>query len=169
MSAKIPEFIITRAFDAPIDLVWRAWTIPELMAKWWGPKGFTVGKYTMDLRPGGTYHYSIVGTDGKAMWGKFVYREVTALEKLVFVNCFSDEQGGVTRHPFHATWPLETLTTITLVNTENKTQVTIHWVPLNATETELKTFADGMSSMQQGWTGTLDQLELFLTEQRNKQ
>jgi uncharacterized protein YndB with AHSA1/START domain len=162
--ADNPQFVIARTFDAPRELVWKAWTVPERMAKWWGPKGLTVGKYKMDFRPGGIYHYSMHAPDGKAMWGKFVYREIVAPEKLVFVNCFSDAQGNITRHPFSPTWPLETLSAITFTRQDGKTNVTISWIPLNPTDEERKTFADGMTGMQQGWGGTLDRLQEFLAQ-----
>jgi len=164
MNEKTLEFTISRTFNAPREEVWKAWTVPELMAQWWGPKGFAIGKYTLDFRPGGTYHYSMKAPDGSIMWGKFLYRDITVPEKMVFVNCFSDEQGGITRHPFSATWPRETLSTVTFKEAAGKTTVTVNWVPLNATEEERKTFADGMAGMQQGWGGTLDQLEAFLAQ-----
>jgi len=58
----------------------------------------------LDLRPGGLFHYSIQATNGPLMWGKFVYREVVPQERIVFVNSFSDENGGVTRNPWIAGW-----------------------------------------------------------------
>jgi uncharacterized protein YndB with AHSA1/START domain len=158
-----PEFIILRVYNVPRGTLWEAWTVPDIMAKWWGPKGFIVGKYTMDLRPGGTYHYSMKSPDGSEMWGKFVYKEVTKPEKLVFVNSFSDAQCDITRHPFSPTWPLETLSTMLFSEENGKAKITIKWSPINASEEEIKTFADGMASMQQGWTGTLDQLEEYLS------
>jgi len=156
------DFVISREFDAPRELVWRAFTDPEHMKHWWGPKGFTVHLSKMDLRPGGTYHYCMQSPDGHDMWGKFVYREVEAPKRLVFVNSFSDENGGLTRHPMSPTWPLEMLSTFTLVEREGKTTLTIRWTPLNANETERTTFDGGRAGMQQGWGGTLDQLAAFL-------
>src|ERR1051326_3641549 len=96
-------FVITRAFDAPRELVWKAFTDPERMKHWWGPKGFTVIASKMDLRPGGIYHYGMKAPDGSAMWGKFVFREVAAPERMVFINSFSDEAGGISRHPMAPT------------------------------------------------------------------
>jgi uncharacterized protein YndB with AHSA1/START domain len=101
------------------------------------------------------------------MWGKFVYREIVPPQKLVVVSSFSDEDGGVTRHPLHATWPLEMLTTTTLVEREGKTILTIEWVPINATEEELKTFDAMRDSMTQGWAGTFAQLDGYLAKVSN--
>src|SRR5467141_4449519 len=83
---------------------WKAFTDPEHMKHWWGPKGFTVRITKMDFRPGGTYHYCMRSPDGRDMWGKFVYREIVAPERIVFINSFSDENGGLTRHPMSPTW-----------------------------------------------------------------
>ncbi len=162
MTGNNPEFTISRTFAAPRQRLFDAWSKPEIMAKWWGPKGLTVKSYTLDLRPGGIYHYCLQAPDGSDMWGKFVYREIVPPSRLVFVNCFSDEKGGITRHPWSPNWPLKTLSTITFSEHEGGTKVTIQWTPLNATELELKTFEEGKVGMQQGWTGTLDQLADYL-------
>ena len=103
---KAADFVISRVFDAPRDLVWKTFTDPEHMRHWWGPKGFSVIASKMDLRPGGGYHYGLKAPDGAAMWGKMVYREIVAPERIVFINSFSDEAGGTTRHPMAPTWPM---------------------------------------------------------------
>lgn len=168
MTKNNPEFTIDRTFDAPRELMWKAWTTPELMAKWWGPKGVSIGRYTMDFRVGGIYHYSMKSPDGSVMWGKFVYSEIVNQEKIVFVSSFSDEQGNITRHPFSQNWPLEMLSTITFSGQEGKTRVAVHWVPLNATDEERKAVADAMAGMQQGWTGTFERLEEFLARAKSE-
>lgn len=159
------EFEISRVFDAPRDLVWRCFTEPEHMKQWWGPKGVKVVKSEMDLRPGGTYHYAMQMPDGAVMWGKFTYREIVPPSKLVFINCFSDEHGGVTRHPMAPNWPLEMLSTFSFEALGNgKTRFTVRWAPYNATEEERKTFDAGHASMNQGWSGTMEQLEAYLAK-----
>ena len=78
---------------------------------------------------------------------------------MVLINSFSDEAGGVTRHPMAPNWPLETHSTFTFEDVGGgKTKVTIRWSPHNATEDERKTFEAGRDSMRQGWGGTLDRL-----------
>lgn len=165
MSTPGKDFVLSRVFDAPRDLVWQAFTQPERMKEWWGPKGLTVVKSRMDLRPGGTYHYGMATPDGKIMWGKFSYREIAPPVRLVFVNSFSDEKGGLTRHPMNPNWPLELLTTFTFEDAANgKTRFTLRWQTLNPTADEQKAFDAGHDSMTQGWGGTLDQLEAYLTK-----
>ena len=161
------DFVISRGFDAPRDLVWKAFTDPEHMKQWWGPKGFTVIVSTMDLRPGGTYHYGMKAPNGMAVWGLFRYREVTPLKRLVFINCFSDENGGVTRHPGNAQWPLEMLSTFIFDDLpDGKTMFTVRWTAHNATAEEQKVFDSSHDSMMQGWSGTMEQLEAYLAKAR---
>ncbi len=157
------DFVISRVFDAPRDLVWKAFTEPERMKQWWGPKGFKVVAAKMDLRPGGSYHYGMKSPDGMTMWGKFIYREVVPNERLVLINSFSDEVGGITRHPMSPTWPLELLSVFTFEDAPGgKTRFTIRWSAHNASAEERKTFDTSHDSMNQGWGGTLDQLAAYL-------
>jgi uncharacterized protein YndB with AHSA1/START domain len=156
------EFIITREFDAPRDLVFRAWTEPERLAQWWGPKGFNMISTKVDLRPGGIFLYGMRGPNGMEVWGKFVYREIVPPERMVFIVSFSDENGGLTRHPLAPTWPLEMINTVTLTEHGGKTTITLRSGAYAATEEERATFKAGHGSMQQGFTGTFDQLDDYL-------
>jgi uncharacterized protein YndB with AHSA1/START domain len=160
-----PDFVMSRVFDAPRELVWKAFTEAERMKQWWGPKGFTVFASRMDLRVGGTYLYGMRAPDGSPMWGKMVFREVAPPERMVFINSFSDEAGGTTRHPLNQAWPLEMHTTLTFEEQPGgKTRFTVRWRPFNATADEQKTFDASHDSMQKGWTGTLDQLAAYLAK-----
>ena len=161
MKAVAP-FVISRSFDAPRERVWQAWTEPERLQQWFSPKGFTVLHAELDLRAGGTYHYGMRTPDGKDLWGKWLIREVKKPERLVFVNTFSDAQGGLTRHPFSPDWPRKLLSTITFEEKGKQTTVTIRWEPIEADEVEINTFEAGRPSMTQGWGGTLDNLTGYL-------
>jgi uncharacterized protein YndB with AHSA1/START domain len=156
------EFLFTRVFDAPRSLIWKAFTESERLMQWWGPKGYTMLTCTVDLRPGGVFHYSMRSPDGREMWGKWVYREIVPPERLVSVVSFTDAEGNLLRHPMSPTWPLELLHTMTLSEREGKTTLTVTGVPTNATEEERKTFRAGRNSMEAGFTGTLDQLAAYL-------
>jgi uncharacterized protein YndB with AHSA1/START domain len=135
------------------------------MAKWWGPKGLPVAAAKMDFRPGGRYHYGLKTPDGGMMWGRFIYREIEEPARIVLINSFSDEKGGITRHPMTPNWPLELLSTFTLEDEDGGTKLTIRWEPLNPANEERATFAGAMESMTQGWTGTLEQLASYLASQ----
>ncbi|MGZ3788103.1 MAG: SRPBCC family protein [Bacteriovorax sp.] len=166
--SETKPFIISRTFDATGDLMWKMWTDPEHMKKWWGPKGTTIKYSKIDLRPGGTNHYCMISPDGQEMWGKQVYREITKPKRLVFENSFSNELGELTRHPLSPTWPLEMLTTITFMENNGKTTVTVEWIPMSANAEEIKTFDSGRGSMTQGWSGSFDVLEAYLSEMKKK-
>jgi uncharacterized protein YndB with AHSA1/START domain len=164
-ATKSAEFVISRVFDAPRNLVWKCFTDPEHMRQWWGPKGFTVVASKMDLRVGGTYHYGLKAPNGAPMWGKFVFREIVPPERLDFISSFSDEEGGTTRHPGHTSWPLQMHSTFTFEELPGgKTKFTVSWAAHNATPEEQKVFDTSHQSMNQGWSGTLEQLEAYLAK-----
>src|SRR5438132_5253184 len=157
------EFVLSRTFDAPRDLMWKAWTEEDRLAQWFSPRGATTFHSKNDLRAGGIYHYGLRSADGSEYYGKWVYREIKKPERLVFIVSFSDANAGVKRHPMAPEWPLEILSTITFEERQGKTTVTVRWSAYNATEAERKTFEAGRDSMKQGWTGTMDQLEAYLS------
>ena len=155
-------FVISREFDAPRQRVWQAWTEVERLKQWFSPKGFTVIAAKMDFRPGGSYHYGMRTPTGQEMWGKWVFREIKAPERLVLVNSFSDAAGGMTRHPMSPTWPREMLSTSTFSEKNGKTTITLEWLPINASPEEIATFEAGRDGMKMGWTGTMEQLIDYL-------
>lgn len=157
-------FVITKTLNAPRELVWKVWTEPEHLAKWWGPVGFEMCGVKVDLKPGGVFHYGMKASNGQMMWGKFVYREIAAPERMIFTNGFADEKGNFTRHPMASVWPLEVLNTLTFDEENDKTTLTLSGVPINASEEEIKMFRSGFSSMQQGFGGTFAQLDTYLDQ-----
>ena len=161
---KTTDFVIERVFDAPRDLVWKCFVEPERMKEWFGPKGSVIVASKMDFRVGGTYLGALRDASGRVMWAKFVYREIAAPERLVWVHSFSDEAGGLMRHPLNATRPLELLATVTLEDSPGgRTKVTLRWSPLNATVEEIKTFDAARDGMTQGWGGSFELLAAYLT------
>lgn len=94
------EIVLTREFDAPRELVWRAWTEPEHLAQWFGPNGFTTTIHSMDVRPGGVSRYTMHGPDGTDYPNRVVYREVVKPERLVYMlgDDVDDDPGA-----FHVT------------------------------------------------------------------
>ncbi len=158
------EFTISRVFDAPRLMVWKAWTQQKQLDQWFGPKGCPIIKSTLDLREGGSFLYGMK-TPGGDMWGKWTFLTVDEPEKLIFITSFCESTGKtVTRHPFSPSWPLETLSTVTFTEKNKQTEVIIRWTAHNATEIELKTFEEGKQGMMQGWDGTFEQLGEFLAK-----
>lgn len=159
------DFVISRTFDAPLELMWKAQTEAAHLAKWWGPKGFEFKVGKLDFRKGGVFHYGMTPPGGGGMmWGLITYVDIVPMKKLVTLVHFSDEKMGVARHPMAPTWPLKTISTMTLVEKNGKTTLTLTWAPYEATEEETKTFDAGHASMEGGFKGTWDQLEAYLAE-----
>ena len=158
------RFAITRTFTAPRALVFKMWTDPEHFKHWWGPKGSTIGTCTIDLRPGGSTLYSMRMPGGPETWGKFVYQEVLAPERLVFVNSFSNEKGDTIRAPFSALWPLEIENTLSLSEQFGTTNLTLLGRPIDATQEEWNFFESHLEALHQGLSGTFDQLAAYLAK-----
>lgn len=155
-------FTLSCEFDAPRDVVWAAFTERDRLARWWGPVGFTIIHCTLDLTPGGTFHFGMQAPDGGEMWARFVYEEIVAPERLVYVSSFSDREGKLQAPPFGEEWPLEIRNTVIFSDADGKTTITLHSVPVNPTATARETFESGFDSMSQGYGGTFDQLVEYL-------
>jgi uncharacterized protein YndB with AHSA1/START domain len=163
--AKVAPFIITRTFEAPRTAVIKAWTDERELMKWWGPKGAQMLTAKMDLRPGGTFHYSMRSSDF-TMWGKWAIKEVDLPDKLVWLNSISDPQGGVVAHPVIADFPKELHTTVTFAEADGKTVVKVVWDPSGCTEAEQKAFDGIREGMNGGWGGSLEVLAGVLANHR---
>lgn len=163
--AETQDFVVTRSFAAARAKVWQAWTDPQALGQWWGPKGADMRVVTLDLRPGGLFHYAFAFQPGQEIYGRFVFREVVAPERLVYVSAFSDADGGITRAPFpqlEGKWPLEVHNTVTFGEHKGGTMLTLRARPIEATADEHKVFAGLFDSMRQGFGGTFDQLDAYL-------
>lgn len=157
-------FLINRSFDAPIDVVFDAWSDPKQIAKWLSPTGTTMEFFEADIRTGGKSFYKM-GNEQFTMYGRASYIKVERPHTLIYTQQFCDKDGNVSRHPMAPTWPETMLTHIAFTAIEgDKTLVTVHWeVTGPATAEEMQTFINGRSSMTGGWTGSFDKLENYLT------
>lgn len=88
------RMVVTRIFDAPRELVWKAWTDPKYVQQWWGPKGFTSPFCQMDFRVGGKFLFCMKTPDGQEFWNAGEYHEIVPHEKIVSAMYFSDAQGN---------------------------------------------------------------------------
>lgn len=144
------EFVIERVFDAPRELVFRAWTDPQQVAVWWGPHHFTNPRCEVDARPGGSIHIDMRGPDGAVHPMKGEFLEVEEPSRLVFVSsAIEDEEGN---------FALTVRTTVTFADLEGKTQLIMHAEVLKA-EDEARWALDGM---EEGWNQSLQKLAGFL-------
>jgi uncharacterized protein YndB with AHSA1/START domain len=94
---KPNELRITRVYDAPVEAVWDAWTDPEQVAQWWGPRGFSLTTHSKELKPGGVWHYTMHGPDGVDYPNKTLYHEVEPCSKLVYDHGANDERKPLFR------------------------------------------------------------------------
>ena len=161
------EITIERVFDAPIDMVWKAWTDEELAKKWWGPEGFTAPSIKMDLRVGGMYVFAMRGPEGtewdRNMYSAGIYKEIIPNEKLVVTDYFSDENGNKIRpdkEGMDPNFPDEMTVTILFEKIdENKTKLSIIY-PQPETEEQYQAMLK--SQMKEGWSSSLNKMERAL-------
>lgn len=138
------EVAITRIFDAPRELVFKAWTDPKHLAQWWGPKGFTLPGCEMDFRPGGAYRFVMRGPDGNDYPFHGVYLEIAEPERIVFTAIIDDAPGN------------ELVTTATFAEEGARTLLTVkQTVPTEP-------YARGQ---KQGWTESLERLADHVTKE----
>lgn len=122
------EITITRIFDAPRNLVWKAWSNPELIKKWWGPKDFTSPECQIDMKVGGKYVFCMQSPDGEKYYSAGSFLEIVPMEKIVYTDAFSDEKGNIvspTKYGMPESFPLEMLVTIKLEDEGDKTKMTL--------------------------------------------
>ena len=141
--------ILTRLFDAPRDLVFKVWTRPEHLIRWWGPKDFTLPFCTMDFRPGGAYRFCMRSPEGVDHWVWGVYREIVEPERLVFTWERDDLEGVRYRS--------NTLVEVTFAEHEGKTRLTLH-------HSLFQTVPD-RDEHQGGWNECLDRLVSYCVRQ----
>jgi uncharacterized protein YndB with AHSA1/START domain len=139
------ELIITRVFDGPRELVFKAWTNPKDVAQWWGPRGFTNPVCEVDARPGGGIRIVMRAPDGADYPMTGVFREITEPERLVFTNAAVDEQGK----PI-----LEGLTTVTFAEHGGKTKLILQTSAVGL----VADAARMLEGMEEGWSQSLDRL-----------
>ena len=166
-STTVPELVFERTFSAPRELVWQAWTTADALGQWWGPHIFENRVISLDLRPGGAFHYAMLPPNGDEMYGRFTYDEIDPPSRLVYRSAFADSAGNAIRAPWDATFPLELASTLTLEEVDGGTRLTLRVRPYNPSAAESTAF-DGLSdSMDGGFNGTLDALAQYLAGKHN--
>lgn len=160
------QFVINRTFAAPIKTVFEMWTNPKHFSQWLAPKGFTMNFFRADIKSGGKTFYSMTDGASVTMYGRAEYLEVNPTTRLVYTQQFCDKDEKISRHPMAPTWPETMLTVVEFAEEdENNTRVTVTWEAYGKTTTEeLQTFLMARSGMTQGWTGSFDKLEEYLTK-----
>jgi uncharacterized protein YndB with AHSA1/START domain len=139
------QLVVTRLIDAPRRLVFRAWTAPEQVSRWWGPQGFVTTHCDMDIRPGGAFRCCMRSPEGTDYWKRGVYREIVEAERIVFTFAWEDADGTPGR---------ELLTTVTFADEGAKTRLTLH-------QAEFET-VERCEDHRTGWTSCLERFAEYM-------
>ncbi len=144
------QLVITRTIDAPRELVFQAWTEPQHLVHWWGPRGFTTPVCEMDVRPAGGFRITLRSPEGEEYRIKGVYHEIVAPERLVYTNGWDEagRPGG------------ESLVTVTFADYDGRTKLTI--LTEFASVADFETFK--RMGVVEGWGESLDRLEGHLAK-----
>jgi uncharacterized protein YndB with AHSA1/START domain len=145
-ASKYPVLTITRVFDAPRSLVFKAWTDPTMLARWWGPHQFTNPVCDVDVRPGGAIHIDMRGPEGTVYPMTGTFHEIVEPQRLVF----STTPLGADGEPM-----FEVLNTVAFEEFDGKTKLTLQ-ARVVKTTAEAEQYLDGMEA---GWTQSLERLE----------
>lgn len=159
------EYVFEREFNAPRSLVWKAWTNPELLARWYGPN-IETKIHHFDLKPGGEWRNEMVMGE-KSDHSVMKFQEVAPEEKIVWHHCSADKDWNVVSNPMMPNWPKVLHTTVTFEETGGKTKVTLVQVPMDATPEENETFAKMMRGMDNGWGSGYKIIDQILDELQN--
>ena len=160
--ADLPTYVLERTFNAPRELVWRTWTEPELLARWYGPNVETI-VHQLDVQPGGLWLNEMKWGEN-SHYQRVEYTEVTPPERLVWHHAVSDADWNITANPMMPDWPRILLTTVTFTEADGKTDVRLTWVPHEASEAEITCFANAIAGMDKGWASGMELLAELLTE-----
>lgn len=150
--------VITRRFDAPRKLVWEAWTNPQKVKEWWGPKGFSCPHVEIDLREGGSYLSCMRSPDDKDYWSTGTYREIDAPQKLICTDSFANADGNIvpaSYYGFEENFPLVMKIELQLDEINSRTRLLLKHIGIPEGEVREQT--------KRGWNESFDKLNTLLT------
>ena len=163
--SDLPEFVLDRVFDAPRKSVWRAWTEPALLQRWYGPGVETV-IHKFDLAPEGVWLNEMKMSSG-SNFQKIIFKLIIKPEKLVWHHCSADKDWNVVANPMMTDWPRKLLTTVTFGDKGHQTSLRLSQIPLDATAAEIACFAKMKDGMSGGWGKGFELIDEILKELRD--
>lgn len=159
----LPEYVLDRAFDAPRDMVWKAWTTPELLARWYGP-GIETKIHKFDFKPGGLWLNEMIW-GGNSNYSKMAFRDINPVENMTWDHhSCTDENWNDIANPMMKDWPRLLDTAVVFSEDGAKTNVRLTQIPMQATDAELACFTEAMSNMDNGWGGGYKIIDEILAE-----
>ena len=160
--SDLPTYVLERTFDAPRRLVWKTWTDPELLARWYGPNVETI-IHKLDVRPGGLW-LNEMKMGANSMYQRAEYTDVVEPERMVCLMSTTDANWQIAANPRMPDWPRVLLTTVTFADEGSKTKMRLTWAPHQASAAEIACFAGSIAGMGKGWAAGMDLLEKLLVE-----
>ncbi len=151
----INQIVVSRIFEAPLELLWKAWTEPEHFMKWYGPKNFTTPSCEIDLKVGGRHLWSMKSPDGRQMYYTGIYKEIVPMERIVYTDSLSDAEGNVmppSAMGMPEGSPESMDVTVTFAHEDGKTTVTVSHVG----------HGEGADYAAMGWEQAFDKLTAVL-------
>jgi uncharacterized protein YndB with AHSA1/START domain len=145
----LPDLTFTRVFNAPRELVFRAWTHSECVAAWWGPHGFSNPVCEVDPRPGGSFTVHMQGPDGTIYPGGGVFLEIEPPRLLIFTSTFEGKNGEVL---------IDAVNTVTFEDVGDRTRLTLNARVVRAAREASRNLA----GMEEGWSQSLERLSAIL-------
>jgi uncharacterized protein YndB with AHSA1/START domain/uncharacterized glyoxalase superfamily protein PhnB len=146
---------VERSFDAPIDLVWAAWTEADILDQWWAPKPYKAVTKSMDFKEGGRWHYYMSGPEGEKHWCTFDYTSIKPQKHFSGIDAFCDEKGILNNTKPRVKWEN------TFTSTKDNTVVNV--------EMQFETFADLETiiqmGMKEGFGAALENLDHYIASQ----
>lgn len=158
----LPTYVLDRHFAAPPALVWRCWTEPDLLARWYGPNVETV-IHALDVRPGGVWLNEMRMQNGS----HYQRMDFTAVEPGVSLSGLmagTDAEWRSASSPMMPDWPRVLLTKVTLTEVPGGTDMRLVWTPHEASAAEIDCFAKAVDGLGRGWGAGMDLLEELLAE-----
>lgn len=160
--ADSSTYVIEREFAAPRELVWKTWTDPKLLTRWYGPRVETI-VHRLDLKPGGLWLVEM-RWGGQSNYQRVEYLEVSVPDRLVWLHSSADADWNVIASSMMKDWPRVLLTTVTFTTLKRRTKVKLTWEPHEATAAEIACFAAAIAGADKGWKAGMDLLERLLVE-----
>jgi uncharacterized protein YndB with AHSA1/START domain len=154
-------FVLTHRFAAPRERVWRAWSEPAQLARWWGPAGRTLTVESLDFRVGGRFHFRM-GDGDDAWYAVFTYREIEPPRRLVYDSAFCDAAMTPQPAPFAADFPLNVRYEIDFDEADGITTLHLRGEPAGAGPAQMAFFRGLSESMRSGFGATFEQLDRLL-------